>query len=314
MRQIVTAAVLLALVNLLTACQQVRERPNDLRIANLDPTKAVADADFIILAYPVEQHEIERFAIRDETGPLALASTETTLHVLFVLKGSISTDHISFRHYDAYRQPILVGPPQGPSGGIGARGIFFLRGELPGVLRSEVDIDRPDIPTPWIDDLPNSPRCVRSADCIANVLLAFGDQDNENAFSRRLLVNTAISEQLVGFLKTFQLLSNLVDQPHSERVRRSACRELAKWYALEFPKSCLPVMAGSPDEVDRQIRAGRLREKLERGGLIWVRDRIRSANPTETAFYIEILSDSADLETRQKAKWLSEKPGDRETR
>ena len=149
--------------------------------------------------------------------------------------------------------------------------------------------------------------CVRPPGLIATVLLTYGDRDDERAFSARLLVNTAISEQLVGFVNTFHLLGSLVDETRPERVRHTACRELAKWYALEFPRSCLPLVAGSATEADRLDRAVRLRQELGRAGMTWVHDRIHSTDVRETTRYLEILANSAERETRDKAKELLRK-------
>jgi hypothetical protein len=129
---------------LLGACQK---QPPDLRMKTLDPKGAVQEADTIVLAYPVSQRDIRGLLVPSpDRPPLKLEETETTLQTLQVLRGAALPAQIRFRYYDA-RGYAQIGPPQGPSGGVGSRGIFFLlKGQSEGIYRSVVDVYRPVLP------------------------------------------------------------------------------------------------------------------------------------------------------------------------
>src|SRR5262245_22573785 len=197
MRQMTSIFVCLLLMSWSVGCQSVAEAPSDFRKETLDPKTAVRGADIIVLAYPTSQRDIDsELHVRevDRAEPLRLLETETILAPLQVFKGSAPTNEVRFRHYKAGSGYVLIGPPQGPSGGPGARGIFFLKNQS-GVFRSMVDFYRPDIPTPWITGSWDALQCSDASDCIVQTVLRFRRGDNASSFSNALLENTAISHQ-----------------------------------------------------------------------------------------------------------------------
>ena len=196
-----------------------------------------------------------------------------------------------------------MGPPQGPTGHMGSRGIFFLKQQPTGIFRSLVDYYRPDISTPWITGS-DSLTCTRAADCIARTLLTFHKNNDVRSFAASLLESTAQSRQLVGFWNTLQLLTELAQGAYPTEIRHEACVELSKWYALGFPASCRSLIAGTPVEEEHVVRVARLRSKMREGGLSWLHDQIQPQDEVETTRYLEFLAASSDGETRKLAEDL----------
>src|SRR5258708_37223812 len=138
------------------------------------------------MAERVERKEGRKvWGSRVDDGPLKLIETETTLVVLCVFKGQAPLKQIRFRHYQRnLENDVLIGPPQGPSGHMGVRGIFFLRRQATGMFHSVVDIYRPDIITPWILDASDAGSCNIPSECISRFLLTFRpnyDRDSDSA-------------------------------------------------------------------------------------------------------------------------------------
>jgi hypothetical protein len=308
MRQVVASGLVLLLCGL-AACSQVSAPPSDFRFKTLDPATAVEKADSIVLASPARHREITSVnaQMADRPEPLTLLQLETDLNVEAVLKGaSLPRGKIRFRHYSASGFKILMGPPGGPSGPIGSVGIFFLRQKSDGTFRSIVDVYRPDIPMPWLVSVPGVGPCATPSICIANLLLTYHDSDDERSFSAHLLENVAMTRQLTGFFSTFDLLNGLANnQSHPEAVRRAACVELSKWYALELPSPCGFLIAGTQANDDYLARDARLRQALRKGGVTWIQHQIGAENVGDVKRDIELLMKSPDEEVRALARSLA---------
>ena len=294
--QVMTPAVVLILASLFTACQRrVEAPPSDFVMKTLDPSTAVQEADVIVLAYPVARKELGHVSVD-------LLETETTLKVMRVYKGKVLANEIRFRHYEGYSF-ILMGPPQGPSGKMGSKGVFFLRQKPNGTYRSLVDYYRPDFPTRWIiepiDELP----CTPDSACIARLLFSVHPQDDVQVFSSEIGSNVANSQLLVGILETFRLLDSLAARS-SEVVRRLACEEEFRRYVLEISTTCRSEIAGTNAERDYLTRSQRLQENLRQGGITWVRERIQTNSEAEIKEYLQILIDGPNSETRKLATGL----------
>ena len=300
----------LALAGLLAGCGR-REAPLDFHDRTLDPKVHVKDADTIVLAYPTTRRDVSGvfYIPRDaqDLPPVRVVEVEATLVVLQVLKGSTIPRELRFRHYDARGYPLLTGPPQGPCGHMGDRGIFFLRQQPGGGYRSAVDIYRPDIPTHWITESSKAVPCTNASDCIAKVPLGVHPGDDAGTFAACLrLGNALLSQPLVGYLATFQLLNDLVQEDNPRDVKLSACEELEKMYALEFPEQCRPLIAGTPVETEYLRYAVHNRESLKVGGVDWLQGR-RQFQPKGNAEAVQdlvLISKSSDPETRKLAETL----------
>ena len=255
----VTLTTLLALCGA-SCARQAEKAPVDFRPETLNYKISITNADSIVLAYPISHKEVGRFEIRRFDNPrLPLIETETTLAVLHVFKGPNLPTNIVFRHYqeDDPHRP-LIGPPQGPSGKLGERGIFFLRRSSPALFRSVVDIYRPDISTPWIREpveLP-APR-ERLPDSIAAFLLRFNLAYDRALFLSDLHRNTAISWLLVGDLNTSNYLKGLVEGSDPADVKRGACAELSERYhaAPDYCKALLADSVGERKHLDRAAQS-----------------------------------------------------------
>jgi hypothetical protein len=257
------------------------------------------------LAYPVERKELRKLSISGvDDGPLKLIETETTLVVLCVFKGQAPLKQIRFRHYQRnLENDVLIGPPQGPSGNVGVRGIFFLRRQATGMFRSVVDIYRPDIVTPWILDACDAGSCNKPSECISRLLLTFRPNYDHDAFLAHLRYNVRFSLLLVGPMDVFELLNKLSAQAGPHDVKERACRELSQWYSV-FQPPCQRLMAGSPAEEEYLNTVAGFRERLRRGGLAWAQARLETKDKSEVLRYFEVLSRSSDDETRKIAKSL----------
>jgi len=287
-------------------CQRVIDPPADYRQEALDVKTAVQDADMIVLARPTSQRDIGselHVRLAGRTEPLRLQETETALAPLQIFKGAVPPNEIRFRHYKTGSGYIQQGPPQGPSGGIGAPGIFFLKSRPGGVFRSFVDLYRPDIPTPWITGSWDALQCNDASDCILQTVFRFRSGDSGRSFSNALLVNTGLAHHFAGHIKTLQLLSDLVAESNPEGVKRTACVELSKWYVLEFPGKCKSFIAGTPTENEYLQRLALNRAKLKEGGLRWLRERYQLQD-SEMARELELLRASDDTEVRSHAEAL----------
>jgi len=260
----------------------------------------------IVLGYEVAQRDIRAFSVglEDVPFPLRVVETEVVVHPVKVFKGAPLSSEIKFRFVDG-RSPGIIGPPQGPSGGPGFRGIFFLRRESQGSLRSVVDYYRPDIETPWLEEPAFDGPCGSTADCIANFLLTFDASHKARSFAGHLPVNTAKSMQLTGFLNTLGLLSALVGDVNPPVIRHAACAELIGWYALEAPAACGSPFQGESTGFDQQARVASLRKALSEGGIAWVAHRIGTSDRGEVARYLELLKRSPHPDTRVLAENLA---------
>ena len=303
--QVTTTAIVLTLASLFTACQRrVEAPPSDFVMKTLDPSTAVQEADVIVLAYPVARKDLRHVFVPldHRVEPMDLLETETTLKVMRVYKGKVLAKEIRFRHYEGYSF-ILMGPPQGPSGKMGSKGVFFLRQKPNGTYRSLVDYYRPDFPTRWIiepvDELP----CTPDSACIARLLFSVHPQDDVQVFSGEIGSNVANSQLLVGILETFRLLDSLAARS-SEVVRRLACEEEYRRYVLEMSTTCRSEIASTDAERDYLTRSQRLQEHLRQGGLTWVRERIQTNSEAEIKEYLQILIDGPNSETRKLATGL----------
>lgn len=295
----------LALASQFAACQQ---QPRGFLRQTLNPKLAVQEADLIVLAYPVSRRDVGHQRSIPRQGedvslpPLRIMETETTLAVMQVFKGAQKPQELRFRHYDARDYSFITGPPKGASGPMGSRGIFFLRRQPDGIFRSFVDIFRPDIPTPWIFRQPESEPCA-PPDCVAKFLLTYHPSDDAQSFSSQLLKNVAISEQVTGFLNTFELLSALTARTNPNVVTQQACLEMSKWYALEFPSVCNNMVVANARQ-DALAQADRLRKALQEGGLSWVQRHIGTMAESQVTQYLRLLTTSSNQETRALAERL----------
>jgi hypothetical protein len=306
MRSLAFSTQVLILAVALAGCQAQMPSPKDLRAKMLDIRTAAQESDLVVLAYPVSQRDLRRLAapVANQPESLRLAETETTLRVLRVLKGPRLPSEIRFHYYDA-RGYTQVGPPQGPSGHMGSRGIFFLNIRSDGSFRSAVDVYRPDIPMPWLMGTGESEVCAEVAGCIAGLLLRFREADNAESFASRLVVNVSIARQLTGVFGTFDLLNALAGmQVLPDVVRRGVCTEMASWYPLEMPSRCRTVIVGTPAEKRYLVQLAKLREALRSGGVRWIHDQIATNDADDEERYLNLLSSSADEQVRELANDL----------
>ena len=303
MHQTIIASLFLLMLGFSSGCQQFAAPPSDLRLENLNPIKAVEEADLILLAYPVAQRDVAKLTFRavGNGEPLKLLESETTLDVVRVIKGPALPSQIRFQHYRPWGEKMLAGPPRGPSGPMLSRGIFFLDRRPEGVFRSVVDLYRPFIPTPWILKPVDQQPCARPRDCIARLLMTYNPPDDAEVFCDYLHWSVPISQLLIGYLNTVELLSDLVSVTHPEDVRRQACLETAKRYPLELPSPCTSLLSGSSVEEEYISAAAKLRDDLAKGGVPWIRQRIGAESDGPTR-YLELLAKSSDVETRSLAE------------
>lgn len=296
-----TSIVILASV--LIACQTVEAPPADFHPETLRRA-AIERTNICVLGYPVGQRDVRLLLIQQPGAdrPNKFAQVEVTLKVLHLFIGQALTDQMRYEFYDERYATIIFGPPRGPAGHIGMRGvgIFCLFRPYSGVVRSVVDYYRPDIPTPWIREIPDVPNCPNPPDCIAQFLLTFHPHDDPDTFSAYVSGNALLAIQLTGFLNAFELLKNLA-KTSTREVRTAACLFLSEAYALEFPASCEVTPQA---EGERRPRAALLRGDLARGGFDWVHHRIGTSDTYETARYLEIVAGSPDRETRDLANAL----------
>jgi hypothetical protein len=204
----------LTLAGPFAGCRQSRHPPADFQAETLDARSAVRTADSIVLAYPVNRKVVRKlsviqsvtpFGTQVDDDPLPLLETEITLVVLSVFKGPPLAKEIRFRSYqEDHTYRVLIGPPQGPSGKMGDRGIFFLRRQPSGMFRSVVDVYRPDISTPWIPGTSEAGPCRNEpAQCISSFLLTFRPSYRQDSFLAELRLNARISLRLAGLAPSF---------------------------------------------------------------------------------------------------------------
>ncbi len=227
---VAATVLLLALAGCFRHGQRLQDPPSDFQAKTLDHRRAAQTADTIVLAYPVNRKVIRELSISQVNAePLPLLETETTLVVLSVFKGPALPKEIRFRHYqEDHRYRGLVGMPQGPSGKIGDRGIFFLRRQSTGIFRSAVDVYRPDIRTPWIREASDAAECTNApAECISKFLLTFRPSYDQASFLAELGLNSRMSLLLVGSMNTFDLLNKLTEEADPDDIKRGACGELS---------------------------------------------------------------------------------------
>jgi hypothetical protein len=292
-----------------STCQVRSRTPDDLRIQTLEPRADTELSELIVFGYPVSRTEVRGLSLRQPgtSEPIRLTEIETTIHPLRIIKGApISTD-VRYRFYDIQGE-ITIGPPKGPSGNINARGLFFLRRGSDSVFRAAVDVFRPDIPTPWLFDLPPGDSCTEPTACVAALLLTYHQGDDSAAFAARLLVNVAISRTLVGFVDTFELLNRLANTiSYPIVVNRSACLEILKWYELETPSVCHSLIGDVLEEQQQTRRSAKLKDDFRGGGILWVERRIGSNEARVVDRYLKLLSGSGDPEVRAEAQRLRDR-------
>lgn len=307
-RTLTTLFLIEALAAVMLNCRAQGSWPPDLHVAGLDPPTAVDRSDLIVLALVLGHRDISFVPTpwRGDADPKRLAEVEVTLKPLQVIKGPTVPAEIRFRFYDGRDYKVVTGMPKGASGPIGSSGVFFLNRRADGTFRSAVDIYRPDIQTPWLAVSVQPKQCFPPRECLAELLLSYPDSDSATVFDSRLSKNWLISQQLVGFLRTYDLLSQLViSNRNQDSVKREACSVLAQWYSLEFPAACVPVVGAS--EALRLAPA--FREHLSTGGMAWVRRRIGSDNEADLSRYLDLLANSPDGATRSAATRLRKQKG-----
>ena len=287
------------------ACHTTGGPPADLRIETIDPKTIIRDSDTIVLGVPLSQHDVKDIFVNVEGRlPVRLVETETVLKTLLVIKGAELPSTIRFRFFDG-RAWMIMGPPQGPSGGIGARGIFFLRRQADGTFRSSVDFYRPDIPTSWLTDASEIRSFSDPAESISDILLTFRKSDDARRFAARLGENVSMVRGFTSFLATFDLLRHLVSANYDNTiVSHGACVQLAEWYPLQLPKSCLPIIAGTQVASDRLESVRRSQQALRAGGVEWIHSLIGTDDPVATLRYLGGLSNAPEEETRIIARDL----------
>jgi hypothetical protein len=292
--------------------QEHNESTSAINSRTLDPKIDVERADLILLGYPSGRQYIgHEFSIprpnRDQSlPPLRLEETQTNLTVIAVFKGEPELKQVEYTHYSAARDyPLVMGPPQGPSGPIGERGIFFLKRDG-AILRSLVDVYRPDLPIPWISGRVEKSGCEGASDCIARLLLTFRPNDKTALFCSALAGNALLAQQMAGYLSTFERLRELSDHNYTEQIRHAACIQLSRMYALEFPKVCMPVISGTEAESEYSHRVTRLRQILSKQGLNWLiaREQFRPKDEESAIRDLKLMVNSADPATQAIASRL----------
>ena len=297
---------LLGLAGCLTHGKQLQDPPSDFRAETLDYKRDTQIADSIVFAYPVNRKEIRALSVTQVgANPLRLLETETNLVVVSVFKGPALPQQIRFRHYQKdYRYEMLVGMPQGPSGKVGERGIFFLRRQSTGMFRSVVDVYRPDIRTPWIREVSVAGPCTDPpAECISRFLLTFRPSYNQDSFLRGLQLSSRISLSLIGYVNTCEVLEKLAEEANPDDVKRRACGELSEFYGV-FPQPCRQLMEDSTTQTQYPNRVVHFREGLLHGGMAWVQARLQTKDEGEVLRYLQLLTRSSDDETRRISKRL----------
>lgn len=299
--QVSSALVAIALAASLAACS----KPDDIRQRTLDPLRDLAESDSVVLACPVSEREIRRVTTPRADGAtvLAIAETEITLRTLHVLKGPPLPREVKYRFYGG-GDYIQIGPQQGPSGAMGAKGIYFLRRRADDRFRSAVDLFRPDISTPWLAGRVDFGPCPSPQKCLADILLTLRAGDDARSFAAWLDDNVATANYVVGPLPTFDYLRALTPEDCPEVVRRAACVVMSSRYPLEFPPVCDAFIAGTSAAQNRVRVARGLREQLRLHGLVFVRSEIRSNDEGDVRRYLKLLENCEDSETRAIAKNL----------
>ena len=153
--------LLVASMAIVGGCRQsadTSQRTGDLESRQLDLRKDVEYCPVIVegLVRQVDGKDIDpgdtgRPAIENPMRPWTV-----DIEIIQVLKGSVSAKELQYLHYSRY-SPIIAGPPQGASGEIGTRALFFLKEKVGGGFRSCVDSYRPDISVQR--DLPSNHLC-----------------------------------------------------------------------------------------------------------------------------------------------------------
>ena len=269
--------------------------PHDFRPETIDPLQAAFMADVIVLAYPVSERGIGDFIAVDEQHcrKIHIREVETTLRVIHVLKGLHDKSDVRFNHYQE-EAPVLIGPPQGPSEGIGVRAVFFLRKQSGPVFRSLVDIYRPDIRTSWVRDDVVLGACADPALCIAELLMMLSPGDNEQSFAASIGDNIAVVRELVGYKRALDLVRQLLRSSPTAPIQSAACIAMSGWFALELTRSCSLVLSGTPAGTAYTDRLRKNEIQLRKRGLSWVEERVRPNDDEEFLAYLDSLSDSAD--------------------
>ena len=297
MRSPYTLVTLVILLLARTSAQSIA-RPPYFQPGTLDVRVATQQAENIVLAFPVDRKELNRFAVvQEDRDTLHLIETETALEVLQVFKGPPLPQRIGFRHYRKdLEHDVLIGPPQGPSGKLGKRGIFFLRRDSAGLLRSFVDIYRPDIPTPWIGSAMDVPACQVMPDCIPRFLLTFGPSYDHRMFLANLRLNLRVSWLLVGYLKTFDYVNQLAETKEDD-IKLGACSELSAVYHV-LPPSCRALASSAPILEQNHVQGlARFRMAVRQGGMPYMLSLLQTKDESNVIPYVNILRKSGDSET-----------------
>lgn len=290
----------------------------DLRVEQLNVLRDSKRSTLIVLAFPIARRDTGlkvTYRRPGLLGPIELTEVETTLQVLTVIKGSRSVRTVYFRFCDS-RELLLMGPPTGPSGKFGDPGIFFLRSGEGNVLRSVIDVYRPDIETRWISNGKSwNYACLQDeSQCIASLLMTVREGDDAQRFAAALHDNRVISQALLGFLGTLEYLTKLSNAKLWPSIRRSSCVEISKIAVLELQGDCLGLIPSAALE-EYRARIPRTRDALIEGGAVWIKNRIGSDREAEVSRYLRILGQSADSQTRVFAdKILSDVSGARSGR
>lgn len=309
MSKVVICIILCCLALLTLASCECHTVPEDYQPATLDPHVAVRSSDTIVLGYPTARRDIRKVPVRQRrlVSRVNLVETETTLHVLLVIKGIEINRELKYRHYSV-EAGMIVGAPEGPSDHLGTRGIYFLRRISSDLCRSVVDQYRPDISARWIKSASvESRRCDEPARCIADLLLTHETDDDVESFLASLQTSVAVARQLVGFLPTLELLNTLSDAPADDKTSQEACVVLSEWYPLALSDRCRMKIANCPAEARYLDRLAKVQQLASAEGLKGLLRRVQPKEDAEVDRYIALLARSSDRETRRLAsQWLSE--------
>jgi hypothetical protein len=288
-------------------CQRPAPPPPDLHVETLNVPTAANRSDLILLAVPLSHRDVRVFANpwRGVGEPKRQAEVETTLKVLRVIKGPPLPAEVRFRAYYGRDYFFVTGMPKGPAP-IGLSAIFFLERRPNGILRSSVDGFRPEFATHWVTGPVEPEPCPSPQDCMAEILLRYRQADDAQAYADGLDSSVGICRRLIGFFRTFDLLTNMAStEQHPAPVKREACSELTKSYnEFELPPACASLIGSTHGAKDSATYNAVRREYLKKAGLAWVRERIGSDNEGDVRRYLQLMKKSPDNEIRRLATSL----------
>jgi hypothetical protein len=184
---------------------------------------------------------------------------QVNLAVEQVLKGVVAEENTQFYRY-APAEAVLRKAPSPDRIASGTRSIFFLDHEN-GLLRATIDATRSRVPiasgqhtSQWAawEKLPIKEQ-------IANAMFAPGDEIDAERFARALKVDSWLSFELIGDLKTLRLLKESMNSG-SPIVRATACLQIAhnfegQYDCLNAIKTDTNLPADLRSEAEQQLKS-----------------------------------------------------------